>query len=158
MSLVILMFINITMATWFNNARIFNVLPAIYLIVLVVFCANSKLEESVIAGFTIGFLYDIFFGNIFGFDTLVYMWLGLLVNMMTKKYFSNEYIVVLIITIFSIILYDVLNFIVFFLFNGKMYFLTYMLNIVLPELAYSIILYFPVNSLIIKYKRFLRNM
>lgn len=158
MSLVILLFIDIIISVYFSAFRIFNVLPAIFLIVLVIMSVNLKLDEALIAGAMMGLLNDAFFGIFFGVNTLIYIWIAYFVNTLTKKYFSNEPFIVLIITLVVITGYELLMFTTVFLFQGKMYFLTYIMKILIPELLYSLILYFPLNFLLSKYRRLLKRM
>lgn len=158
MDLIVLLFINIFMSVYLSGISIFNVLPAVNLIFLTCYSANMKeIHDAAIFGFTLGFIVDILFGTTYGFNTLVYMYLAVIVNYVTKRFLSNEPIIVLLMLIGTIFLYDFITFVFFFMFEGKTYFMTYLFKIIVPEIIYTTVLYFPLQALVLKYKRVTKN-
>lgn len=157
MSTVILLFINIIISVCFSSFRIFNVLPAIFLMMLTYFAINLKIDEATVAGALIGFMIDVFYGNVFGLNTFIYMWFAVIINILVKEYFSNDTFIVLVMTMFVILIYDSFMFLISFMFEGKTYFMSYLTKIIIPEMIYSLLLFFPLCFVLNKYRIFLKK-
>ncbi|MCQ2978349.1 MAG: rod shape-determining protein MreD [Clostridia bacterium] len=156
-NLILLLLINILISVYLSGISLLNVVPAIDLTILVVYAANSDRNEAVIFGFLMGLIVDIFFGTTFGFNTLLYMYLGLGVNYISKRFLSNEPLIVLWLLLVTVLVFDFSHFFFFLMFEGKTFGLRFLFKIVIPELIYTSILYFPMQALVLKYKRFLKK-
>ena len=121
MNLILLLFINILISVYLSGIAIFNVVPAINLTILVVYSVNSEKYEAATYGFIMGLIVDILFGTSFGFNTLLYMYIGLGVNLFSKKFMSNEPLSVLVLLLASIFVFDMAHFLFFLAFEGKSY-------------------------------------
>lgn len=152
-NLILLLFINILISVYLSGIAICNVVPAIDLILLVVYAANSEKYEAATYGLVMGVIVDILFGTTFGFNALIYMYIALCVNIFSKKFMSNEPLSVLVLLLAAIFLYDMANFLFFLAFEGKSYGFLFIFKIVIPEMIYSTVLYFPLQYLVLKYKR-----
>ena len=79
-NLILLIVINILISVYLSGISILNVVPAVDLTILVVYAANCDKNEAIAFGLILGLIVDIFFGTTFGFNALLYMYLGLGVN------------------------------------------------------------------------------
>lgn len=105
------------------------------------------------AGLTIGFfcgiLQDIFFGDVIGFYSLLYLYIGF-GNGIFRKYFYPEDIRMPIALIaISDFTYSLLCYILQFLLNAKFNFGFYLKDIILPQMVYTIIVTIVVYPLIL---------
>lgn len=156
-NLMLLLFINILISVYLSGIAIFNVTPAIDMILLVVFAANSEKNEATLFGFLMGLIVDILFGTAFGFNTLLFMYIGFGTNVISKRYFSNEPIIVLLLLLSAVLFYDIMHYLFFMIFEGKTNIFAFIFKIVIPEMIYTTALYFPLQALVLKYKRMLKK-
>lgn len=98
---------------------------------------RGKIEGAII-GFFIGLMQDIFFGSVIGFYTLLYLYLGYFSGFLNRTLYKEN----ILIPIFVIAAGDfILNFFIYiatYLFRGRTDLPYYFLNIILPELVYTV--------------------
>lgn len=110
------------------------------LIVSIAFC-NGPVYGAVF-GFMCGLLYDVLFGNILGFYSLLYVINGYLVGLCGKVFYDYNFQLkfpILLISI-STLAHNLITYIFFFFIKGDLNFKTYLSNLIIPEIIYSIIL------------------
>lgn len=156
-NLILLIVINILISVYLSGISILNVVPAVDLTILVVYAANCDKNEAILFGLILGLIVDIFFGTTFGFNALLYMYLGLGVNYISKRFLSNEPLIVLWILLATIFIFDMSHFLFFLMFSGKTYMFKFIFKIVIPEMIYTAVLYFPIQALVLKYKSMLKS-
>ncbi|WP_027338569.1 rod shape-determining protein MreD [Halonatronum saccharophilum] len=100
LSIVILMF----QGTIFSNSLLFKVTPDLMLIIIVVLAINKGKTAGGIAGFIIGFLQDLFSGNLFGINAITKTIVGYLLGFLSKVIYQDNFIIVAIITFFATII------------------------------------------------------
>lgn len=156
-NLVLILIINILISVYLSGIPILNVLPAVDLTFMVVYAANANKNEAILFGFLMGLCVDILFGTSFGFNTLMYMYLALGVNFFAKNFMNNEPLSVLIMLVVSVIIFDFAHYLFFFAFEGQTFGLKLIFKMIIPELIYTVVLYFPLQYLVLKYKRLLEK-
>ena len=74
----------------FENIRIFACTPDILLAVVIVLSVSSDLKWAAVLGGLAGLLKDVMYAEVFGINTLVYMYLGILVSLAVDKKSDNS--------------------------------------------------------------------
>lgn len=109
----------------------------LFIITICSFALLRGQRDGMLIGFALGFLQDLFFGQVLGLYALLYMVVGLCVGYFARIFYKES----VIIPVSAIIVSDfLLNFMIFFLtllFRGKTSLAYYMANIILPEVTYT---------------------
>ncbi|MQN00647.1 MAG: rod shape-determining protein MreD [Lachnospiraceae bacterium] len=104
-------------------------------------------KTGAFTGLGAGLMIDLFSGQLFGTYALIYMLLGYLNGFFRKIYFGDSIRLPVILCAATDMVYGFIVYGVFFLLNGKADVLYYILNVMLPEMIYTVIcaliLYFP---------------
>lgn len=158
LNLVLLLFINILISVYLSGIAIFNVVPAIDLILLVVYAVNVKSHEATIVGAMMGLIVDILFGTTFGYNTLMFMYIALGANFAAKNLLSNDVMATLVLTCVAVLLYDSATFLFFEAFNGNAYYFKFLFKIIIPEIIYTALFYFPLQAVVIGYRRMIKKL
>lgn len=121
------------------------VVPDLMMILTVSIGFMQGRTEGLITGFICGMLVDLFYGDIFGFNALLYMIPGYLSGRFSRIYFDEDVKMPLILVTGSCLLKGMITYITRFLLRGRVQFPAYFLRIILPEivctLIFTIILY-----------------
>ena len=123
-------------------------------LLLIVVCSYGFLRgetEGVIAGFFCGLLIDIFYSRMYGFNSLIFLYLGYFNGMLNRFYMENEIKLPIAFIGISDLIYSVVTYCLRFLLNGKFDFGFYFIKIILPEFLYTL----GVSLLLYPFLRFL---
>lgn len=135
-----------------------RVAPNLMLIILFSIGFIYGKQEGIIYGIVIGLLMDLFYSGVFGFFTLIYIWLGYIDGILSK-YFYEDYIVLpLLMCAFNEVVYNLAIYFFRFMLRGKFDILFYIDSIIIPEiiitLLFTLLLYRP----LFKYNKALESM
>ncbi|MFI3201352.1 MAG: rod shape-determining protein MreD [Eubacteriales bacterium] len=95
---------------------------------------------GILYGFMAGFLIDIFFGTVLGFYALIYMYIGYMNGFFERIFYPKDIKLPIILLITSNFLYSIVFYVLVFLLKGKFDFTYYLLNIIVPEMVYTIVI------------------
>ncbi len=149
---VILIFISfILQSTVFRAIAIQGIVPN--LLIILTACTGFMQGEryGVFAGFFCGLLMDIFFFDIIGFYALLYMYIGYMNGLFHNIFYPDDIKLPLIMITVSDLLYSLVVYMLLFLLRSRFDFGYYFLNIILPELVYTIfvaVIFYPLLLLI----------
>ncbi len=137
--------------TVFEALAIKGVVPNILIILTA--CSGFMQGErfGVFTGFFCGLLLDVFFFEIVGFYALLYMYIGYMNGLFHNIFYPDDIKLPLIMITASDLLYSLVVYILMFLLRSRFDFGYYFLNIILPELVYTIfiaVIMYPVLLLI----------
>lgn len=121
-------------------------------LLLVVTCAIAFLFGGVsggIAGTILGFLLDLYQGRAIGISALIFMYLGIFIGGFNKKFFKDNYLILLILTVFATVAYETViytfsvfsyaqNFMLLYLLKNLL--LATVINIIFGAVVYPILL------------------
>jgi rod shape-determining protein MreD len=127
-------------ATWLQHIAIWGIIPNTALIIVVCYAILRDDTEGAIIGFCAGLLYDIFFGQALGVSALLMMLLGFFAGKPFKDFFKENYIAPIVVVAVASLLYEFMFFVLNFLLFGRTDLLRYMGLIILPTVAYKLIL------------------
>lgn len=107
--------------------------------------------EGMVVGFISGLLLDALFPMLFGFHALVYMFVGFFNGFFGKMFFGDDIKFPMLLVGGSDLLYSGAVYVFLFLLRQRYNFQFYFLNIIMPEVMYTvlicIIMYFPIYKL-----------
>ena len=96
-------------------------------------------KEGMLVGFFCGFMVDIFYGDLFGFYALVYMYIGYLSGFFNKIFYDDDIKLPMLQISASEFLYSLIVYVFLFMFRTRFEFGYYLIHIIIPELVYTIV-------------------
>lgn len=132
--------------TLFKSLSFSSISPNLLIIVTASFGFMRGQKEGMFIGFFSGLLVDAFFGNVFGFYALLYMYVGWINGFFKKYFFPDDIALPMLLISGSDFFYNITIYFFRFVFRSRFSFGFYMIHIIIPELVYtiliSILLYF----------------
>lgn len=108
---------------------------------LLILCVSMGLMRGRKSGLWIGFfsglLIDLFYGSLFGFYALIYMYVGFLSGYACRIYYDDDVKVPVCLVAGLDFLYNICVYGLQFLLRGRLGFLTYLSRIIIPEVFYT---------------------
>jgi len=95
--------------------------------------------EGAIVGFASGLLIDVFFGQVIGVSALLMMLTGFVCGKPFRDFFKENYIAPLLLVGAASILYEFMFYVLNFLLLGRVNFLRYFGQIILPTTLYNMV-------------------
>lgn len=141
----------------FSHLELAGVTPNFLLIVTTVFGFMRGRREGTIVGFFCGLLLDLFFSSHLGMYALIYLLIGYLNGFFKKQFFGDDIKLPLVLVGASDVVYNGIIYIVLFLTRGRTSVLFYVLNIILPEAVYTVLISFVVYFVIFKLNQWLEK-
>ncbi|MEG0804948.1 MAG: rod shape-determining protein MreD [Lachnospiraceae bacterium] len=142
--LIILCFLLQT--TVFKSIAFASVSPNLMIVVTSAIGFMRGKKEGMLVGFFSGLLMDIFFGSALGLYAMIYMYIGYLNGFFRKLFFPEDIKLPILLISGSDLLVNIVIYILLFFFRSRFHFGYYLLNIMMPEVVYtilvSIVLYF----------------
>lgn len=133
-------------STLFQSLSFASISPNLLIVVTSSFGFMRGRREGMWIGFFSGLILDIFFGSVIGFYALIYAYIGYVNGFFRKRFFPDDIKLPLILIAASDLSYNILVYLFLFFLRGRFRIGYYFLNIMLPELVYTIlvtiILYF----------------
>jgi len=96
-------------------------------------------KEGMLVGFFCGFMVDVFYGDLFGFYALVYMYIGYMNGFFNKIFYDDDIKLPMMMISVSEFLYSLIIYVFMFLIRTRFEFGYYFIHIILPELVYTIV-------------------
>ena len=123
-----------------------SITPNLILILCISMGLMRGRKSGLWTGFFCGFLVDMFYGSVFGFYALIYMYIGYMNGFFKRIFFPDEVKLPLALIAVSDFFCNLLIYFSLFWFRGRFSFGYYLLHTILPELVYtmivSVLLYF----------------
>ena len=126
--------------TVFHYIELAGVVPNLLLIVTMSFGLMRGRREGLLVGFFSGLLIDIFFGSVLGPYAFIYMTLGYGNGFFHRIYYVEDVLLPMTMITLNDLIYNVIVYIVFFLMRNRLDFPTYFMDVVLPEMIYTILI------------------
>lgn len=142
--LVIVCFI--VQTSFFQHFKIAGVAPNMLVVLVSAIGFMKGKKEGIFIGFISGFLIDIFFSPVVGFYTLIYSLVGFFNGFFTKEFLPEDVKLPVILIVASDLIANIFVYLTIFLFRGDFNFYYYFMNLIVPEIVYTllvtIVLYF----------------
>ncbi len=139
--LILLIILSFVMqSTVFQALSLASVSPNILLIITSSLGFMRGEKEGLFVGFLSGLLMDIFFGQLFGFYALLYMFIGYGSGLFHMMFYDEDIKMPMIWIALSELVYGLSVYFFMFLMRSKFEFVYYFNHIILPELIYTVVL------------------
>lgn len=135
-----------------------SISPNLMMIVTSCFGFMRGEKEGLVVGFFSGLLLDIFFGRVFGFYALIYMFIGYGNGMFHMMFYDEDIKLPMIWVALSELVYGLIVYFFMFLLRSEFEFGFYFARIILPELIYTVVLTLVLYRLIRRLNRRLEAM
>ena len=142
-------------STVFQALTIASIAPNLLLILTVSFALLRGNREGLFVGFFCGLIIDLFYGDIIGFYALIYMYIGFIIGFFYNVFYDEDVKVPIILVACSDFVYGFTVYVLQFLLRGRTDFISYLLNIIFPEIMYTVILTIVLYRLIYKINQWL---
>lgn len=122
----------------FPYLQLTNIMPNLLVILTATsgFMFGRKL--GLFSGFICGALMDLMYGSVVGVCIFIYVVIGYVNGMANKLYFKDDLSIPLFAIALSDIAYGLLYYICYFLLRGRLDIFSYMIDIIVPEMIYTI--------------------
>ncbi|MCI9526918.1 MAG: rod shape-determining protein MreD [Lachnospiraceae bacterium] len=137
-------------STLFQMLSIASISPNLLIVVTSSFGFIRGRKEGMWIGFFSGLILDIFFGSVIGFYALIYAYIGYVNGFFRKRFFPDDIKLPLILIAASDFSYNILVYLFLFFLRGRFRIDYYLLNIMLPELVYTILVTIVLYFIILK--------
>lgn len=128
------------------------VTPNVMLLITSAFGFMRGGNYGMIMGFFAGLIMDCYYPEYFGLNCLIYLFIGYLNGLFAKLFYGDDIRLPLLLVGMSDILYGIVVYLFLFMARSRFDFLFYLLNIIIPEAVYTLviflILYFPLLKIL----------
>lgn len=146
-------------STVFKALSIASISPNLLLILTVSFGLMCGKRIGMFTGFLSGLMIDLFYGNLFGFNALLYMWVGFLNGFLYKVFFDEDIKVPMALVTVSDLAYGCVVYGLQFMLRGRLNFPGYLGHVIIPEVVYTVVmtlifyrLFFKINRQLSEYE------
>ena len=144
-------------STIFHSLSMGGIIPNLMIVLTSSYGFMRGRKSGLLIGFFSGLLMDIFFGDILGFYALVFMYIGYLNGVFKKMFYPEDIKLPIALIVGSDFLYNLIIYIIIFMLRGRFQFFYYMLNIIVPEMVYTIIVTCVLYPLLLVVERLLER-
>ena len=124
--------------TVFHALSFGGIIPNLLIILTSSYGFMGGRRSGLVTGLLSGFLLDIFFGEVIGFYALIYMYIGYINGCFCKIFFPEDIKLPLCLIAASDFAYNILCYSLLFLLRGRFQIGYYFMNIILPEMIYTL--------------------
>lgn len=126
--------------TVFRALAFGGIVPNLMMILTASFGFMHGKKSGLLIGFFSGLLIDIFFGEAIGFYALLYMYIGYTNGKFNRIFYPEDIKLPIALIIGSDLFYGLCCYILMFLMRARFHIGYYFLNIILPEIVYTIVM------------------
>lgn len=124
----------------FQKLSFASIKPNLLIILTSSFGFMRGKKEGMFVGFTCGLLTDLFWGNILGFYMLIYTVAGYVNGSFQRLFYDDDIKLPLGLIGLSELAYGLLNYLCLHMLQGDFDFTGYLMEVILPELVYTILI------------------
>lgn len=147
----------ILQSTLLKQIAIANISPNLLLILTVSFGLMRGKKEGMFTGFLCGFLSDLMYGDILGFQALLYLTAGYLCGFCYRIFYDDDIKMPVVLIAGSDLAYGILMYAFQFLLRGRISLPYYLGRIIIPEVLYTMILTILIYRLLLRLNRLLEK-
>ncbi|MDE5863695.1 MAG: rod shape-determining protein MreD [Lachnospiraceae bacterium] len=127
-------------STVFHYLKLADVVPNLLLIATMSFGLMRGRKEGLLVGFFSGLLIDIYFGRALGPYAFIYMSIGYVNGFFHRIYYVEDVLLPMIMITLNDFIYNIIIYIVYFLLRNKLSFTKYCMDVIVPEMIYTILI------------------
>lgn len=155
--LLIIIICFLLQSTVFKALSFASISPNLLIVVVSSFGFMRGRKEGMCIGLISGLLLDIFFGQIFGFYTLIYLVIGYVNGMFRKIFYPDDIKLPMILILGSDLVLNLIIYLLLFLPRKKTAFGYYLLHIMIPEMVYTLVVTIALYFIILKINQHLER-
>ena len=137
-------------ATLFQTLSFASISPNLLIVVTSAFGFMRGKKEGIWIGMFCGICMDIFYGGTIGFYALLYMYIGFFNGYFRKLYYPEDIKLPMLLIGGSDLLYNLAVYFFMFIFRSKFAFDYYLINIIIPELVYTMLVTIVLYMILLK--------
>lgn len=126
--------------TVFKALSFGGISPNLPIIITVSYGFMRGKKTGLYVGFFSGLLMDIFFGEVIGLYALLYMYIGFAIGFLHELFFKEDIKLPILLVAASDFGYNFVFYCLLFLLRGRFRLPYYFLNVMIPELVYTVII------------------
>lgn len=126
--------------TVFQALAFGGIVPNLLIILTASFGFMRGEKSGLIIGFLCGLLIDIFFGEVIGFYSLLYMYVGYTNGKFNRIFYPEDIKLPIALIIVSDLFYGLMCYILLFLLRARFNIGYYFKHVILPEIVYTIVI------------------
>ncbi len=139
-SVVLIILCFLLQTTVFQWLDFGGIVPNLMIVLTASFGFMRGRKTGLLFGFFCGLLVDIFFANVLGLNAMIYMYIGYANGKFNRIFYPEEIKLPMLLILVSDFCYGLLYYITLFLMRGRFQFGFYFMNIILPEMVYTILI------------------
>jgi rod shape-determining protein MreD len=126
--------------TLFKSVALASVSPNLFIILTVAAGFMRGKREGLYVGFFCGLMLDLYYGQVIGFQALLYMYIGYINGFFHNLFYDDEITLPLGLVLGSDFIYNFVYYVFRFLLRNRLDFGYYFMHIILPEMIYTIVI------------------
>ncbi len=134
----------------FTHLELASVVPNFLIIITTSFGLMRGSKYGMGVGFVSGMILDCFSGSYFGIYLLIYLYLGFLSGLFKRMFYGDDIKLPLALIGANDIIYGILIYVIMFLPRKRFAFGYYLLNVIIPEAVYTILLSIVVYYIVLR--------
>lgn len=123
--------------TVFRSIAFSGIVPNLMIILTASFGFMRGEKTGLLMGAFCGLLADIFFGELLGLNTLIYMYIGYLNGKFSRIFYPEDIKLPLALIVGSDFAYSFISYLILFMMRGRFHIGFYFTSIILPEAVYT---------------------
>lgn len=137
-SFILIIICFLLQSTVFQSLNFGGIVPNLMIVLTASFGFMRGKRTGLLFGFFCGLLADVFFGSVLGLNAMIYMYIGYTNGKCNRVFFPEDIKLPLALILASDLSYSFLTYLTLFLLRGRFHLGYYFLNIMLPEMVYTI--------------------
>ena len=131
------------------HIEMLGIAPNLVLATVIIMALSSDFIEAGIYGGCAGMLMDIFWGRVFGFNTLIFLYVALAVRFFLEMTYKNTPTITAGITFVAVFVYELIYYFFSYMIWGEGVFLYALLRVMIPAAAYTAAIQFVIYKPVI---------
>lgn len=144
-------------STVFGAMNLGGIVPNLLVILTASYGFMRGERTGLVTGFFCGILTDIFYGEVLGFYALILMYIGYMNGKFSRIFYPEDIKLPATLIIASDFCYGFLCYVLMFLMRGRLQFGYYFMNVILPEIVYTVVVTIILYPLILLLDRWLEK-
>ena len=147
---IIIIMCYLLQSTLFQSLSFAGISPNLLIVVTSAFGFMRGQKEGIWIGLFCGLCMDIFSGGTLGFYALLYMYVGFFNGYFRKLFYPEDIKLPMLLIAGSDLIYNLLVYFFLFLFRSRFEFKFYLINIIIPELVYTMLVTIVLYMILLK--------
>ncbi|MCR5619096.1 MAG: rod shape-determining protein MreD [Lachnospiraceae bacterium] len=141
----------------FTSLELGNVIPNLMVLLVCVYGFFYGEKTGAVCGFFAGLLMDIFFSEMLGLNALIIMFIGYINGGFSGLFYAEDIRLPLILITLSDATFGLMYYIFTFLMRGRLDFVNYSVNVIFPEIFYTLLVSLVIYPILLGIDTLFRN-